>query len=899
MNENTNQDRLDEAIEAIRSDRPTQADVDGARARLEARMNADALPFDSEGDCIAAIPDYLAGRLSGPDAEALEAASRQSLAVRRALKTARQAERLHEETAETRSPYLRRFAAVAATVFVAVTAFLVLPEAPSLDQSEVVRVDEITGDLFLVVDGGLSPLERGAWIGGNTRVRTGKDSLAILFLDDGSRVEVKDRTELSVTRRFSGNRVDVERGNIIVEASPQGSGTLDVATNEFVVSVTGTIFEVGHGAMGSRVGVIEGEVEVQQRGDSTSVTPGNQLGSRTGMGEYHAASAVAWSRDADKYIAMLEQAQVLQQEMAAVMATEPRYSTRLLDLVPVDTTVYLAVPNAPEKITEAYELLKRNLKKEGMAEVWEDVDAASRTEHVDDLMTWLAEVGRELGDETVVSLSIEGAGEETDVSPLVLSEVDSAAFAASFDERVADLAETWSEAGEHDHPEIVLVDDPVDAVSGDLSVWLTGDLLVATVNPETLQEMAGAIEAGGSDFKGTRFHDRLAEAYIDGAEFLAGIHLADLIARAEEDAAGLEETGLADVEFLVAEREQNGRDATIDANLLFAGERRGVMSWLSEPGPTGALEFFSVYTTMVTSFVLKDPAVILAELEQMASTLAAVEADVDVLHEGGEAEGPRFELDIDWKNDVIGSLGGEVAFGLDGPAFPIPGWKVVVEVYNELQLQASIEDAIAQVNTRAAESGHSLAVAIAPSDVGPYTGYEVTAVVTKEGFAPQEFRLQYSYVDGYLVAAPSMALVEKSITLYQAQASLLTSQSFIERLPSDAGLDFSAMTFSRVGELVRDVLGHVPAGLSEDQVRKLRKLSHQTRPTLLTVYAEPEGMRFLHQGDTTFPLSMSQMLGMGLLTGLADGDGLAEVFGEDFDERIESEVIVEFDVRQD
>ena len=114
-----------------------------------------------------------------------------------------------------------------------------------------------------------------------------------------------------------------------MHAAPQASGTLDVFTDEMEVSVTGTIFEVAHGTKGSRVAVVEGSVDVLLQGATTSLTPGEVLGSRTQYLTQNVASEIAWSANADTYIAMLQEVSALQEDLQAIIQTQPRYSCLL------------------------------------------------------------------------------------------------------------------------------------------------------------------------------------------------------------------------------------------------------------------------------------------------------------------------------------------------------------------------------------------------------------------------------------------------------------------------------------------------------------------------------------------------------------------------------------------
>ena len=864
-----NYNKVDAAIAAIRSDKPGEAEMAAAGDRVRKQiLDAAGVPdtqLNSIDDYIAAIPEYLANRLSSAQTLLFEEEVRSSIPLRRALDNARnkKTDRSNIQNNE-RKPFARWLAAAAAIAAIAVTVIQILPELPSFDQSRLAQVEEIEGRLYQVVNGQLAEITTGTWINGGEGVRTGKESTAILVLDDGSRIEVNGRSELSMTRRPSGNRIDVERGRIIVAASKQGSGTLDVTTDEFIVSVTGTIFEVGHGTMGSLVAVIEGEVEVLQQGDSTSLIPGEQMASRSGFSTTHIFDEISWSRDADQYIAMLKEVSALLREIDLAMETEPRFSTRLLDIVPEGTTVYIGVPNAPEKISEVYELMRTRMQQEGeLADIWKNIESEGEDQHLDELMTWLNEVGDHLGDETAAAISLQGTTEGIKAAPVILSEVDAQAFRTTFDEQVSGFRDSWIASGHQDDFEVVLVDDPTDAVSGQLSIWLSEDLLIASTSAELLLEIQSALEKGASDFVGTGFHSLLESAYGQGAEFLGAVHLERVLQLKyytdgmphELDARKLENVGLKNIQYLIAERQYNNGTSTADVRLTFDGERTGLMSWLAEPGPMGALEFFSVDATIAAAFVVKDPSVIVDEIEQIIRMSR---------EEAGEILGQGPEFDINIRNNFLATLGGEAAFGLDGPTLPTPSWKVIVEVYNELQLQEGIELAIKYLNKQATERGEDVHFEISSADIGSYSGYQI--VIDSPTRLTDKTSVHYAYIDGYLVAAASSALLDKAITFYQSGAGILTDSEFRALLPKDGELDFSAVVFNRLGELIAGLVEQMPT-MSPEQQESVKELSREAGPSMVSVYASTDTIRFLQNGSSDLPFGFSQLFSLRSITG--------------------------------
>ena len=74
-------------------------------------------------------------------------------------------------------------------------------------------------------------------------------------------------------------------------------------------------------------------------------------------------------------------------------------------------------------------------------------------------------------------------------------------------------------------------------------------------------------------------------------------------------------------------------------------------------------------------------------------------------------------------------------------------------------------------------------------------GLTVHALVTGEGPA----RLQYAFVDGYLVVAPEKALLVRAAESHATGDTLLTAPKLVALLPKDGPLDFSVLAFQDVG----------------------------------------------------------------------------------------------------
>jgi uncharacterized protein (TIGR03435 family) len=151
------------------------------------------------------------------------------------------------------------------------------------------------------------------WPRGGVRVyAAGNDGLQVTLADD-SRVEMRAHAEMTVDRASDGIQIDLKKGDIIVTAAKQRGGQLSVQTKDFTVAVEGTVFLADAGEQGSRVGVIDGEVRVRERGTppppisvETRLGPGEQVATSLTVSQRSLADDITWSRNADAHRAILE-----------------------------------------------------------------------------------------------------------------------------------------------------------------------------------------------------------------------------------------------------------------------------------------------------------------------------------------------------------------------------------------------------------------------------------------------------------------------------------------------------------------------------------------------------------------------------------------------------------------
>ena len=154
------------------------------------------------------------------------------------------------------------------------------------------------------------------WPRGVQAYSAGDDGLQVTLEDDSS-VEMRAHSEMTVGRAADGILIGLKRGDIIVSAAKQGDGHLYVQTRDMTVSVVGTVFLVNADEEGSRVGVIEGEVRVRERGTAwsrsgrqggreTRLRPGQQVATSTAIVARLSIEDINWSRNATAHLAILD-----------------------------------------------------------------------------------------------------------------------------------------------------------------------------------------------------------------------------------------------------------------------------------------------------------------------------------------------------------------------------------------------------------------------------------------------------------------------------------------------------------------------------------------------------------------------------------------------------------------
>jgi hypothetical protein len=265
----------------------------------------------------------------------------------------------------------------------------------------------------------------------------------------------------------------------------------------------------------------------------------------------------------------------------------------------------------------------------------------------------------------------------------------------------------------------------------------------------------------------------------------------------------------------------------------------------------GSLDFISPDAAIAGAFVIRDAT---AVLDDLLSLGRGSDQDLSKLES---------ELGINVRNDVAAALGGEFAFALDGPALPIPSWKLVIEVNDQPRLQMVLDRLV-----NAASRGSQHEIRMDRENVGGrmYSTIQFTA-------AGSFGEIHYTFAGGYLVAAPSRDLVDKALNYKVTGYTLPQSATFKSLLPQNESPNFSAAVYQNLGPVFGSLLsalqnsgagGSIPAGTN----------TAESKPLLVCAYAEQDRIR-VTSSSGVFGLGFGKIAdigGIGILSHLLAGN---------------------------
>jgi hypothetical protein len=236
----------------------------------------------------------------------------------------------------------------------------------------------------------------------------------------------------------------------------------------------------------------------------------------------------------------------------------------------------------------------------------------------------------------------------------------------------------------------------------------------------------------------------------------------------------------------------------------------------------GSLDYVSSNAGAAVSFVAKEPALM---LDDIFSTIGASDPNFSKsLAQTNSA------LGLDLRNDLARTLGGELTLALDGPVLPTPSWKAIVEVNDSGALQVAIDKLVQAVN-RDAQKPNQPGVTLNQAQVGGRTFYTIQS----QG-AGLSTECDYTFADGYMIVAPSRALLLAALQTHANGTSLARSPSFRALLPSDNQANFSGMIYQNLSPILKPLSSQLTSG----QLALVQQLAADAKPSVFCAYGESD-----------------------------------------------------------
>jgi hypothetical protein len=685
------------------------------------------------------------------------------------------------------------------------------------------RIDSIEGQAYRIGPAGERALKLGEEIGEGELIRTAANSHAKVRLFEGSEVEMNQRAEFAVTASRRDTTIHLDQGSVIVRAAKRHTGHLYVSAPDCIVAVTGTVFSVNSGTKGSRVTVIEGEVHVKHAGLESILHSGDEVATTQSVGLVPVREEIAWSSDLDHELALLAEFSKLRTKLEEIQTPGARYESRILPLLSADTVLYIGIPNLGAALQQANQIFRQQLSQSKVLQDWWNQSGNSNQHPTpQELIDQIHYISQYLGDEVVITARASSAPNEH--GPVLLAEVRQPGLKDYLENHLAEtLTSQQVTAKLH-----VMDPQSLSSLVGNergMIMLVRPNMLVVGGDAASVRQMSAQLDAGATVFAGTDFGQRIAALYRRGAETLVAANIGLILNSThtqQGDSKALQNSGFNDIKYLIAAHGESSSQGDNRITLEFNGQRRGIASWLAAPAPMGSLDYVSSNAGAAVSFVAKQPALM---LDDIFSTIGASDP-----HFSQSLAQTNSELGLDLRNDLAGALGGELTLALDGPVLPTPSWKAVVEVNNSGALQVAIDKLVQVVNREAQKSNH-LGMTLNQAQVGGRTFYTIQS---QDVGLSTEF--DYTFADGYIIVAPSRALLLAALQTHANGTSLARSAAFRDLLPSDNHANFSAMIYQNLSPILKPLASRLSSG----QLALVQQLAADAKPSVFCAYGESD-----------------------------------------------------------
>jgi len=772
-----NDEQLDHLLGAVRNDQPSQEQAAAARDAVWQKLADSSICSDFRLD----FASYTSGEL--PEARRLLVDDHLSRCphCRRVLLDRSKPAVIEIKAIKKRASgkYLGPWARwAAAATFAAVSLYAGRDKidramAPSGPRA---RLEAGSGGVFLLAKGALHV---GDSLFDGDFIRTGARAHAVLRLVDGSRIELNERTELHLETAWSGETIQLDRGDLLVEAAKQRRGRLRVVTRDSMASVKGTVFAVSADAAGSLVSVVEGSVAVAQPGIERVLAAGENSATNGALARINVHQAVAWSDQAEKYFSMLAALTSLEKDIAQLPAQALRTDPKLLRYLPAGARIYVAFPNLNGTIVQALNLFEQRAQENAtLSEWWGSAPGQEIKQAIERIQT----VTQFLGDE----IAVVNVTQATENFPLLLAQVQPGQQQA-LQTAMLQLAQG--------HPV--------------LPYRITPDLLMIADSTTRLDVVALLLGTGAT----SPFATQIRARYLNGVGWLSAVDVSAYGMQRRNSATRI--LGSENIRTAFFEQRSAGGADDLDATVTFNGARTGIASWLAAPGSEGSMEYVSAETQIAFSASTRDPRQAFEEILQLAG-------QDDLLH----LQKFETETGISVRSDIAGALGTDFTVSLERVTLPMPGWVAAVEVLQQDALDSAVQRLVDAAN-------RSLPAGTSPLVLRQETanGRVWRSLQTPLAGAT----VHWTYDRGYMIASADRALALRAIAVRDSGLSLPRSTTFRQAVPQ-GNLHHSAYLWVNVNAALADA-----ATLIDSPA--LKSLVGARTPVLITLDGEMEQIR--------------------------------------------------------
>jgi type II secretory pathway pseudopilin PulG len=493
-----------------------------------------------------------------------------------------------------------------------------------------------------------------------------------------------------------------------------------------------------------------------------------------------------------------------------------RGESRLLPLLPEATMSYGAIPNYGDAAHQAVKILQQELQESKvLREWWQHGEAATAGPKVEDALEKFHQISEYLGEEIVVS----GAMEGKEPKLLMIAEVRKPGLKKFLQQMIDELGGN-AKAGMRILEPQELASVKETSGKDELLLLVRADYVVGAEDVATLRRFNERLERGGRGFAATPFGQRVVQAYQGGVTILAAADVHKILEQVppgpKQQQATFEQSGFADMKYLVWEHKELAGQAASEAELSFGAARHGAAAWLAKPAPLGSLEFVSPKAMLAGTVVLTSPAQIFDDLKDLTSI-----SDPNAFASLAQMEQV---LKLSLKEDLLSYLGGEITLEVDTLTPPKPEWKAILQVKDAERLQKTL----------------STLLGVAHLETGQYTvesGVAYHAVKIPTGQTILE--IGYAFADGYLIIGSSRETVAEAVRLKRSGESLGKSKMFLAALPPGHAAGASALLYQDPVAMMALRLRQV----SPEMAGSMAQMLGGSIPGVIGVYGEEKAIR--------------------------------------------------------